>query len=167
MGGSCLAVRAQLEALVDGEVGERTAKLLRAHLAQCPECREHYTAAASLPGRLATLGSPEPPPALLAATLREVRRESVGALQIWGLFAAEVALVLIAAWYLSGLSGLLELAGHTAGDVAGWLSWFGGQAAVPAPVADDLFLLLICGLLVLVTLLHLALLSRRGSAPTS
>ena len=51
MAGSCLAVRAQLEALVDGEVSERTARLLRAHLTQCPECREHYAAAASLPGR--------------------------------------------------------------------------------------------------------------------
>ena len=167
MAGYCLAVRAQLEALVDGEVSERTARLLRAHLTQCPQCREHYAAAASLPGRLRTLGSPEPPPALLAATLREVGRERAGALQIWGLFAAEVALVLIAAWYLSGLSGLLELAGHTAGDVGGWLSWFGGQAAVPAPVANDLFLLLICGLLVLVTVCHLVLLSRRGSAHTS
>lgn len=167
MAGSCLAVRAQLESLVDGEVSERTARLLRAHLAQCPECREHHTAAASLPGRLAGLATPEPPPALLAATLRQVGREKAGALQVWGLFAAEAALVMVAAWYLSGLSGLLEFAGHTAGDVGGWVSWFGGQAAVPAPVAGDLFLLLICGLLVLVTVLHLALLSRRGSVHTS
>lgn len=167
MAAACIAVRAQLEALVDGEISDRAARLLRSHLGECPECRALYAAAAVLPSRLAALPAPAPPPALLAGVLQLVRRESVRPLHVWGLFATEAVLVLIAAWYLSGFAGLLDLAGRTAGDVGGWIGWFAGQAAPPDPAEGDLFLLLICGALVGVTILHLALLSRHGPVHSS
>jgi hypothetical protein len=104
---------------------------------------------------------------LLAGVMQLVKRDSARPLQVWGLFATEAVLVLIAGWYLSGFTGLLDLAGRTAGDIGGWISWFGGQAALPDPAAGDLFLLLICGLLVVVTIFHLTLLARHGPVRSS
>jgi predicted anti-sigma-YlaC factor YlaD len=167
MGSACIAVRAQLEALVDGEVGERTSRLLRSHLSVCPECRALYASAASLPNRVAALPAPAPPPSLLAGVVHLVKRDRVRPLHFWGLFATEAFLVLTAAWYLSGVAGLLDLAGRTAVDVGGWIGWLAGQSAMPDPAAGDLFLLLICSVLLVVTILHLALLSRRGPVRSS
>lgn len=162
MAAACIAVRARLEALVDGEMSERAARLLRSHLVECPECRALYTAAAVLPSQLAALPAPDPPPSLLSGVLQLVGRDTVRPLHLWSLFASEAVLVLMAAWYLSGFAGMLDLAGRTAADVSGWIGWFAGQAGPPDPAEGDLFLLLICGALVVVTILHLALLSRHG-----
>ena len=164
---SCEDVRVGLEALVDGELPEDRASLLLAHLAGCAGCRRHHAEAASLSGRLAAMRRPEPPPALVAGVLAAVGRRGPSPLEVWGLLVAEAALVLVAGWYLSGLGGLLGLGRRTAADVGGWLDWLAGQADVPTQAAGDVFLLLISGLLVLVTLLHLALLSRHGSARAS
>ena len=164
---SCDTVSAGLEALVDGDLPEDQASFLRAHLAGCAACRRHHAEAASLPGRLAAMRRPEAPPELVAGVLSRVSARGPRPLEVWGLLAAEAALVLVAGWYLSGLGGLLGLGRRTVADVGGWVDWFAGQADVPAQAAGDVFLLLISGLLVLVTLLHLALLSRHGSARAS
>lgn len=164
---SCIATRAALEALIDGELPARQAALLQAHLNECPDCRRHYAEAVSLPHRLSVIRGPQPPPTLVAGVLHQVRADRTRPFVVWGLLAAEILLVAVAGWYLSGVGGLLSLGGRTATDVGGWLNWFAGQADLPGPSAGDVFLVLISGLLVLVTLLHLALLARQGSARAS
>ena len=159
---SCSEVRAALEAAVDGDLPEPRLTPLRAHLAGCAECRRHHAEAVSLPSRLAALRSPEPPPTLVSGVLRQVGAARTRPLEVWGLLAAEALLVLVAGWYVSGLGGLLRLGSRTAADVGAWLEWLGGQALLPAPPTGDVFLLLLAGLLALVSLLHLALLSRHG-----
>jgi anti-sigma factor RsiW len=159
---SCAAVRAQLEALVDGDLPGGRAREVRAHLVECAGCRAHHAEASSLPHRLAAVGSPQPPASLVDGVLRRVRRERVGPLRLWGPLAMELALSLVALWYVSGLDGLALLAQRTSGDAADLIGWGVGQAALPAPPAGDVFLLLVCGLLMLTTLYHLSLLARQG-----
>jgi anti-sigma factor RsiW len=156
---SCADVRARLETLVDGESDGGDA---RAHLATCPACRTHHAEAASLPWRLAALRSPEPPPSLVQQVLRRVGRNRVGPLRFWSLLGAEALLALVTLWYLSGLDGLARIAQGTASEVAAIAG--GGSEAPPAP-AVDLFLLLVSGLMLAVTLYHLALLSRQDPRP--
>lgn len=159
---SCIAVRAALEALVDGELPERRLRVLRSHLAGCADCRRHHAEAVSLPARVGAMRGPEPPPTLVAGVLRQVRPGNARPLVVWGLLAAEAMLVLVAGWYLSGLGGLLSLGSRTAADVGSWVAWLGGQADLPTSAPGDVFLLLLSALLVLVTLLHLVLLSRQS-----
>jgi predicted anti-sigma-YlaC factor YlaD len=158
----CIQVRAQLEALIDGELDGDPAVRLRAHLADCPGCRAHHAEAASLPARLAALGSPEPPPALVQGVLRRVRGEAIGPLRLWGPLAVELVLAVVALWYVSGLDGLSVLVQRTASDVGSLIGWGAGLSDLPAPAAGDVFLLLVCGLLMVTTLYHLALLARQG-----
>jgi anti-sigma factor RsiW len=158
----CVWTRDQLEALVDGELDPARGTQLRAHLAECADCRAHHAEACSLPARLAAIPSPEPPRALVAGVLRSVRREQIPALHLWGPLAVELALCLVALWYVSGLRGLYVLAQRTSSDVGALLAWGGGQAQLPAPPVGDLFLLLVCGLLVATSLYHLVLLSRQA-----
>jgi anti-sigma factor RsiW len=162
MAAICILVRARLESLVDGDLDRRQADELRAHLAECPGCRAHHAEATSLPNRLAAIGGPDVPPALLEGVLRRVRGERIGPLHLWGPFFVEVGLFLVALWYLSGWSGLSALVQRTAADVGSLIGWGVGQANPPAPVAGDVFLLLVCGLLAVTTLYHLALLARQG-----
>jgi anti-sigma factor RsiW len=158
----CLEVRDHLETLVDGELPAGQAAVVRVHLAECPACRAHHAEATSLPSRLAAIAGPEPPSALLGDVLRRVRRERVGPLRLWGPLAVELALVVVAFWYVSGLDGLSFLVQRTASDVAALAGWGAGQADLPAPPTADVFLLLVCGLLLVTTLYHLTLLSRQG-----
>lgn len=158
----CAEVRDQLETLVDGELQDQRVAAVRAHLAGCAPCRAHHAEACSLPNRLAAIASPEPPPALLAHVLRRVRRERVGPLRVWGPLAVELGLVLVGLWYVSGLRGLSFLLQRTASDVAALAGWGAGQADPPAPPVGDVFLLLVCGLLLVTTLYHLTLLARQG-----
>lgn len=162
MAATCVEVRAQLEALIDGEVGGELGARLRAHLADCPGCRAHHAEASSLPTRLAALGSPEPPAALMDGVLRRVRGETLTPLHLWGPLAVEVVLALVALWYVSGLNGLSLLVERTASDVGSLIGWGAGLTDLPAPAAGDAFLLLVCGLLMVTTLYHLALLARLG-----
>ncbi len=162
MAAICVQVRAQLEALVDGDLGASHSVELRAHLAGCAACRAHHAEAVSLPSRLAAIASPEPQPGLVEEVLRRVRGERVGPLRLWGPLAVEVALCAIALWYVSGLSGISQLVQRTASDAASLVGWGVGQADLPAPAAGDVFLLLVCGLLTVVTLYHLALLARQA-----
>jgi anti-sigma factor RsiW len=157
----CIQVRAQLETLVDGGLDPGQAARLRAHLADCPGCRAHHAEACSLPNRLAALGSPEPPQALLDGVLRRVRGETIGPLRLWGPMVVELLLAVVALWYVSGLDGLSLLVQRTASDASALIGWGAGQAALPQPVAGDVFLLLVCGLLLLTTVYHLALLARQ------
>jgi predicted anti-sigma-YlaC factor YlaD len=158
----CLQVRDQLEALVDGELGTERTVAVRAHLADCPACRAHHAEASSLPSRLAAMSSPEPSPALLGGVLRRVRRQRVGPLGVWGPLAVEVVLSVVALWYVSGLNGLSQLVERTASDVGAMAGWGVGEADLPAPAAGDVFLLLVCGLLLVTTVYHLSLLARQG-----
>ena len=162
MAAVCIQVRAQLEALIDGEVGAELEARLRAHLADCPGCRAHHAEATSIPTRLAALGSPEPPPALVDGVLRRVHGETLTPLHLWGPLVIEVILALIALWYVSGLDGLSLLVSRTASDVGSLIGWGAGLSELPAPAAGDVFLLLVCGLLMVTTLYHLALLARLG-----
>ena len=162
MAAVCVQVRAQLEGLVDGDLDGDQAARARAHLADCAACRAHHAEASSLPARLGALGSPEPPAALVEGVLRRVRGETIGPLRLWGPLAVEVLLSVVALWYVSGLDGLSILARRTASDVGSLIGWGAGLSELPAPAAGDVFLLLVCGLLVVTTLYHLALLSRQG-----
>ena len=157
----CAAARERLETLVDGDLPDEQAGALRAHLAGCRGCRAHHDEAASLPVRLAALRSPDPAPALLSGVMSRIRGDAVGPVRFWSLPAAEAALFLVALWYLSGLQGLAGLVQATSSDVAALAGWGAGASAPPAPQVD-LFLLLVSGLLVAVTLYHLTLLSRQG-----
>jgi anti-sigma factor RsiW len=150
---SCADVRARLETLVDGE-GDGAD--VSAHLAACPACGAHHAEAASLPWRLAALRSPEPPPSLVQEVLRRVGRNRVGPLRFWSLLGVEAFLALVTLWYVSGLDGLVRIAQGTASEVA---AVAGGGFEVPPAPAVDLFLLLLSGLLLAVTLYHLTLLS--------
>jgi anti-sigma factor RsiW len=158
----CIQVRAQLESLIDGELGDEAEARLRAHLADCPGCRAHHAEAISLPTRLAALGSPEPPKALIGEVLRRVHRETLTPLHLWGPLVVEVILAMVALWYVSGLQGLSLLVSRTASDVGSLIGWGAGLSDLPAPAAGDVFLLLVCGLLMVTTLYHLALLARLG-----
>jgi anti-sigma factor RsiW len=158
----CVTVRSQLEALVDGELADSRAGQLRTHLVECASCRAHHAEASSLPHRLAVVGGPLPPPALVGDVLRRVRREQVGPLRLWGPLAMELALCMVALWYLSGLDGLATLAQRTVGDAGALIGWDLGQADLPAPAAGDVFLLLVCSLLLVTTIYHLSLLARQG-----
>jgi predicted anti-sigma-YlaC factor YlaD len=158
----CARARDSLELFVDGELDDRRAAGLRAHLERCDRCRAHHAEATSLPSRLAALPSPEPPPNLVHDVLRRVREGRIGPLRLWGPLAAEALLVLVALWYGSGVGGLLQFLSRTAADLGALLSWGTGDASLPTPTAGDLFLLLIDGLLVAVTLYHLTLLSKQS-----
>jgi predicted anti-sigma-YlaC factor YlaD len=156
----CVWVRDQLESLVDGELETGRAVELRAHLAECGDCRAHHAEATSLPPRLAAVPIPEPPGTLVGDVLHRVSRDRIGPLRLWGPLAVELTLFLATFWYVSGLQGLSLLVQHTASDVGALAGWGVGQADLPAPAAGDVFLLLLCGLLVATTLYHLVLLSR-------
>jgi predicted anti-sigma-YlaC factor YlaD len=166
MAAVCMRVRDQLEELVDGDAGDDRLAVLRGHLAECPACRAHHAEAASLPSRLAAVGGPEPPPGFVADVLSRVHRERVGPLGLWGPLAVELALVGVALWYVSGLSGLTVLIQRTASDVSALVGWGVGQADLPAPPVGDVFLLLVCALLLVTTIAHLTLLARHGPRPT-
>jgi anti-sigma factor RsiW len=162
MAAICAHARDQLETLVDGELGDERAAGLRAHLAECPACRAHHAEATSLPTRLAAIAGPEPPAALIGEVLRRVDRERIGPLRLWGPLVVELVLFVVTFWYVSGLSGLSLLVKRTASDVSALAGWGVGQAELPAPPAGDVFLLLVCGLLLVTTLYHLSQLSRLG-----
>jgi len=162
MAAVCMHVRDQLEALVDGELGDERAVEVRGHLADCAVCRAHHAEASSLPSRLAAMSSPEPSPALLGGVLRRVQRQRVGPLGLFGPLAVEVVLSVVALWYVSGINGLSLLVQRTAADVAAMAGWGVGAGDLPDPPAGDVFLLLVCGLLLVTTLYHLSLLSRQG-----
>lgn len=76
--------------------------------------------------------------------------------------AAELLLFGVVLWYLSGPQGLVTLMQRTAADAASLLGWGAGVAHLPAATAGDVFLLLLFGLLVVVTVYHLTLLARAG-----
>lgn len=158
----CVWVRDQLESLVDGELDAGRARQLLAHLAECGDCRAHHAEAASLPSRLAAVPFPEPPDTLVGDVLGRVGQERVGPLGLWGPLAVELVLFLVTLWYVSGPRGLSHLIQRTASDVGALAGWGVGQADLPAPPTGDVFLLLVCGLLVATTLYHLVLLSRLG-----
>jgi anti-sigma factor RsiW len=158
----CVWVRDHLESLVDGELEAGRAGEVRGHLADCADCRAHHAEASSLPTRLAAMPLPEPPATLVASVLGRVSGERVSPLRLWGPLAVELALFLVTLWYVSGLRGLSQLIQRTAADVGALVGWGAGQADLPAPPTGDLFLLLLCGLLVATTLYHLVLLSRLG-----
>lgn len=163
MAAICVRLRDHLEALVDGQVEPAVAAELRAHMAACDACREHYREAASLPRRLAAVPAPEPPASLVRDVVRRVSRERVGALRLWAPLGAELALFLVTLWYVSGFRGLYLLVQRTAADAGAVLGWGAGQSDLPAPTAGDVFLLVLCALLIATTLYHLTLLSRQGA----
>ena len=155
----CREVRPRLELLVDKELDAATAAALRAHIAHCGSCRSLHGEAASVPARLHALRSPAPPASLIGEVMRRVAPRS-RAVEVWGLLVPEVLLVLVAAWYTSGIGGLVEVARRTVSDVAAFVDWGAGRGSLPAPVPGDLFMLLVTLLLAVLTLWHLSLLSR-------
>lgn len=160
--GTCAVVRERLEPFVDGELDEQRAAAVRAHLEECDRCRVHHVEASSLPARLGALRSPDAPPTLVHDVLQRVRDGQIGPLRLWAPLVAELLLFLVVLWYGSGVGGLLTFVGRTASDVAALMSWGAGEASMPPPTAADLFLLLLNGMLVAVTLYHLTLLSRQS-----
>ncbi len=161
MASTCLGVRDQLEALVDGELEAPRAQQLRDHLASCSVCRAHHTEASSLPARLGAFRAPEPPPTLVQDVLRRVCGERLSPLRLWAPLGVEAALFLVTLWYVSGFGGLYLLVQRAAADAGAAVGLDAGQTGLP-PAAGDVFLLLVCGLLLVTTLYHLVLLSRQG-----
>jgi len=158
----CAWARAQLEPLIDGDLEPAQVEELRSHLAACQACRQHHVEASSLPTRLAVVRAPEPPINFVRDVLRRVRADRVSPLHIWAPLGAELVLFLVALWYVAGFGGRVKLVQRTAADAGAVLGWGAGQADLPPPAAGDLFLLLVCGLLVATTLYHLTLLTRLG-----
>ena len=158
---TCSDVRAGLEPFVDGELDTVVAVSLRVHIARCRSCRAQHREAASVPMRLRALRSPAPPASLIDEVMRRVAPR-IRPLEVWGLLVPELLLVLVAAWYTSGIGGLMEVARRTASDVAAFVSWGAGSGDPPAPVPGDLFMLLITLLLAAVSLWHLSLLARQS-----
>ena len=156
----CREVRPRLELLVDAELDAATAAALSDHIARCGSCRAQHREAASVPARLRALRSPAPPASLVDEVMRRVAPRS-RALEVWGLLVPEVLLVLVAAWYTSGIGGLVEIVRRTASDVAAFFDWGAGGGSLPAPVPGDLFMLLVTLLLAVLTLWHLSLLARQ------
>lgn len=157
----CREVRRRLELLVDAELDAATAAALRAHLARCGSCRAQHREAASVPSRLRALRSPAPPASLVDGVMRRVAPRS-RALEVWGLLVPEALLMLVAAWYTSGIGGLVEITRRTASDAAAFLDWGAGGGNLPAPAPGDLFMLLVTLLLAVLTLWHLSLLARQS-----
>lgn len=162
MAAICVWVREQLEPLIDGDLPPAHVEELRRHLVSCEACREHHAEAASLPARLAVVRTPEPPLNLVRDVLRRVRGDRVSPMRLWAPLGVELMLFVVALWYVSGFRGLFLLVQRTAADAGALLGWDVGQVDLPPPAAGDLFLLLVCGLLVATTLYHLALLTRLG-----
>jgi anti-sigma factor RsiW len=154
-------VRSQLEHLLDSELDDATAAAVRAHIARCGGCRAHHREAASFPARLRALPSPDPPASLIDEVMRRVAPRS-RAIEVWGLLAPEALLVIVAAWYTSGIGGLFEVARRTVSDVGAFLDWGTGTGDLPTPVPGDLFMLLVTVLLAALTLWHLSLLARQS-----
>jgi anti-sigma factor RsiW len=152
-------VRLKLELLVDADLDAALAAALRAHIARCRSCRAQHREAASVPLRLRALRSPAPPTSLIDEVMRRVAPR-IRPLDVWGLLVPELLLLVVAAWYTSGVGGLVEVARRTASDVAAFVSWGTGSGNLPAPVPGDLFMLLVTLLLAAVTLWHLSLLAR-------
>ncbi|HZV48169.1 MAG TPA: zf-HC2 domain-containing protein [Candidatus Dormibacteraeota bacterium] len=157
----CVEARAQLEALVDGDLPEAQAGAVRAHLADCAACRAHHREACSLPRRLHAIPPPEPSPDLVPGVLARVRAERIGPLQLWSPLAVELVLFTTVVWYLSGPRGLARLVQRAASDMGALAGWGVGLSALPTVPPGDVFLLLVSGLLVVVTLYHLSLLAAR------
>jgi len=157
----CSEVRRRLEALVDSELDEATTQALRAHIATCASCRSQHREATSVPARLRALRCPEPPSSLVDEVMRRVAPRN-RALDVWGLLVPEVLLVLVAAWYTSGIGGLVGIARRTAGDVAAFLDWGTGNGDPPTPIPGDVFILLVALLLAALSLRHLSLLARQS-----
>lgn len=162
MAAICVWVREQLEPLIDGDLPPAHVEELRRHLASCEACREHHAEASSLPTRLAVVRTPEPPLDLVRDVLRRVRGDRVSPMCLWAPLGVELMLFLVALWYVSGLSGLFLLVQRTAADAGALFGLDVGHVDLPPPAAGDLFLLLVCGLLVATTLYHLTLLTRLG-----
>ncbi len=160
---NCLKAREWMEDFVDGQLAADPAAEMRAHLAGCPACRDHHAEAVSLPARLAGVPTPEPPASLVRTVLNRVRRDQVSVTRLWAPFAVEIALFAVALWYVSGLGGLYLLVQRTAADASAVFSWGAGQSDMPVPATGDVFLLLVCGLLIATTLYHLTVLSRPGA----
>jgi len=158
---TCGDVRARLELLVDAELDPALAPSLRAHIARCRSCRAQHREAASVPMRLRALRSPVPPASLIDEVMRRVAPR-IRPLEVWGLLVPEVLLVLVAAWYTSGIGGLAEVARRTASDVAAFVGWGTGSGDLPAPIPGDLFMLVVTLLLAAVSLWHLSLLARQS-----
>src|SRR5262249_34026488 len=148
MAAICVWAREQLEPLIDGDLEPAQVEELRSHLAQCEACREHHAEASSLPTRLAAARAPGPPTNLLRDVLRRVHADRVSPMHVWAPLGAELGLFLVALWYVSGFGGLITLVQRTAADAGAVVGWGAGQADLPPPAAGDLFLLLVCGLLV-------------------
>lgn len=162
MAAICGWARERLEPLIDGDLEAAQVEELRSHLAACEACRQHHVEASSLPTRLAVVRAPEPPINFVRDVLRRVRADRVSPTHVWASLGAELVLFLVALWYVSGFGGLFTLVQRTAADAGAVLGWGAGQADLPTPAAGDLFLLLVCGLLVATTLYHLTLLTRLG-----
>jgi predicted anti-sigma-YlaC factor YlaD len=160
---ACLAVRVLLETLASRETSEHSAQLLRAHLGGCPDCRNLYAQALLQESGKRRLIL-RPPGNPVRGALRRLAGTSRRSLEGWGFVTAELLLVLVAGWYLSGVDGVLNLGGIVASEVAGWSGWLAGQADPPAPAGGDTFLLLISALLLAVTLVHLTRLCQRETA---
>ncbi|HLH70133.1 MAG TPA: hypothetical protein VKY90_14210 [Candidatus Dormibacteraeota bacterium] len=128
---------------------------------RCPACQAHYREACSLPQRLSAIRSPEPSADLVPGVLARVRAERIGPIRLWSPLIAELVLFTVVIWYLSGLRGLARLVQRAASDVGALAGWGIGLSSLPAVPPGDVFLLLVSGLLVVVTLYHLSLLTTR------
>lgn len=160
----CAEVRPRLEPFVDGDLAELEASAVRDHLARCAACRAQHDEASSLGPRLAALRSPAPPRDLVRSVMRRVAPRS-RPFAVWGLLGPEAVVVLVAAWYVSGVGGLISVGRRALSEAAASIGWGAGQGDLPQPGAQDPFLLLLAVLLAALTLWHLSLLARSPRRP--
>jgi len=154
-------VEAQVDALLDGELAERDAAEVEAHLAACPACarfREDRLALRSaVRAELPRLDAPDVLRARVRAALRKEaghQRGLLGRAGRWLALAASLAAVAIGSWQLGSMHGATSvladevIASHVRSLMPGHLSdvtssdqhtvkpWFDGRLDFSPPVHD-------------------------------
>jgi predicted anti-sigma-YlaC factor YlaD len=160
---ACARARALMEACVDGNLAATDpglARQMKAHLAECDDCRSQHQQAVSLPFRLRALRTPAPPESLVGSVMRSIRPARTASRRAWTLLLPEAALLAFIVWYLSGLDGLATVASGTLSDLQVLLNWGIGGAQPPSIPVADVFLLAALIALAITAAYHLSILSR-------
>jgi predicted anti-sigma-YlaC factor YlaD len=112
----CDVLRADLEELVDGDLGPEETARLESHLKECPACREDLEMARALKEELTALPQFDAPDRLVEAVLETASRESRQTSALWFVLRPAPVLALAAALALAIALPLIWREGTTGGD---------------------------------------------------